>query len=182
MFETGDILLYQAVSAFKFSTIIPKLIQLITGNKITHVALYLGQTNGNHVILDALANGILIKTLSNTEIYNRKDDFKLYGISQLNVEIPVTNLMVEACVYSRKPYGFTTIFNLLLQHGKTRLYPNKQWTTWCKSKDGYICSEVCQKVLEALLSENHIKSPFIKKANLTEPDDYLIAPWKVTEL
>lgn len=182
MFKPGDILLYQAVSALKFSTIIPRIIQLITGNKITHVALYLGCINGNHIILDALANGILVKSLSNTEIYNRKDDFKLYGISQLDIEIPITNIMIEACIYSRKPYGFATIFNLLFQHGKTRLYPTKPWTTWFKSKNGYICSEVCQRVLENLLIENNIKLPFIKESNLTEPDDYLVAPWKVTEV
>jgi hypothetical protein len=48
-----------------------------------------------------------------------------------------------------------------------------------KSKDGFICSEVCQRVLETLLLENHIALPFLKEANLTEPDDYLVAPWKV---
>jgi hypothetical protein len=180
MFKPGDILLYQAESALKFSTIIPKLIQLSTGNTVTHVALYLGQDNkGNHVILDALANGILVKSFSEEEIFTRKDSFRLHGIATLDIEIPTVNLMIEACVYSRKPYGFVTILNLFLQHGKTLLYPDKPWTTWMKSKNGYICSEVCQRVLENLMHENHITPPFVKEANLTEPDDYLVAPWKV---
>ncbi|MCI4435820.1 MAG: hypothetical protein JHC33_03295 [Ignisphaera sp.] len=180
MFKPGDILLYQAESALKFSTIIPKLIQLSTGNEVTHVALYLGKDpSGNHLVLDALADGILIKSFSDNEIFSRKDSFRLHGIASLDIEIPTVNLMIEACVYSRKPYGFVTILNLFLQHGKTLLYPNKPWTTWMKSKTGFICSEVCQRVLENLLNENHIIPPFLKEANLTEPDDYLVAPWKV---
>lgn len=181
MFKPGDILLYKSEPALKFSTVIPKLIQLSTGNNVTHVALYLGTVPGGYLVLDALAGGILLKTLSGDEIYKRKDGFILYGIASLDIDIPYSNLLREAVKYSRKPYGFITIFNLLLQHGKTRLFPDKSWTTWMKSKDGYICSEVCQLVLESVLQE-YIKPPFIKKANLTEPDDYLVAPWKVVLL
>jgi hypothetical protein len=180
MFKPGDVLLYKAKSYLKFSTIIPKIIQLCTGNEVTHVALYLGSTKDGHIILDALTNGILLKTLSNEEIYNRKDDFILHGIARLEGIIPTSDIIIEASIYSRNPYGFLTIINLLLQHGKTRLFPKKLWTTWFKSKNGHICSEVCQLVLENLLQENKFIVPFTKKAHLTEPDDYLVLPWKVT--
>ncbi len=181
MFKPGDILLYQA-TANKLSNIIPKCIQLITGNKVTHVSLYLGTSYGSHIILDALANGILIKTFTESELHNRKDGFNLYGIASLDVDIDVSKILLEASNYSRKPYGFVTIFNLFLQHGKTRIFPKKQWTAWCKSRNGHICSEVSQLVLENVLLQNNIKPPFVKPANLTEPDDYLVAPWRVLDL
>ena len=183
MFKPGDVLLYQA-PAWKFSNIIPKLIQFITGNKVTHVALYLGCSLDGHLVLDALAGGILIKTMSEFELWSRKDDFTLYGIARLpethNINPARAFIILEAAKYSRKSYGFLTILNLLLQHGKTRLFPSKAWTTWFKSQDAYICSELCQIVLEDVFVEVKLKSPFMKESNLTEPDDYLSYPWQIT--
>lgn len=174
MFKPGDILLYKATS-WKLSTIIPKLIQLITGNKITHVGLYLGQEEDKHVVLDALAKGgIKIKYFTDIEIHTRKDDFILHGIARLPVEFDSLNLNLIALRYSNKPYGFLTIINLLLQHGKTRLFPNKKWAVWIKSNKGHICSEVSQLVLEEF-----VKETFQKEACLVEPDEYLSFPWEV---
>jgi hypothetical protein len=171
MFQPGDILLYHA-EALKISNIVPRLIRLITGNKVTHVALYLGEVDKKHIILDALSNGIYIKEMSN--IINRDDDFNLYGIARLPIEKDLYGRFYdEALKFNNKPYGILTIINLLFQHGKT-VFTNKEWTTWFKSKKGYICSEVCQ-----LVYENVVNTQFPKKANLTEPDDYLTNPWKV---
>lgn len=179
MFKPGDVLLYESQPGLKFGTVIPKLIQLCTGNKIMHTALYLGCTSEGHVILDALADGVLLKTFSESELYLRPEELVLSAVARLEANIPLLDVMSKASKYSLKPYGFVTITNLLLQHGKTRLFPKKSWTTWFKSKNGYICSEVCQLVLEELLRENKQPIPFPKLANLTEPDDYLSAPWKV---
>lgn len=182
MFKPGDVLLYEA-PAWKFANVIPKIIRLITGNKITHVALYLGINDKGHVILDALSRGIEVKTMSETELYDRhKDDFKLYAVATLpEITIDSSNVvfMFAAAKYTKVPYGFKTIFNLLLQHGMGRLF-NKPWKVWFKSKKGYICSEVTQLVVEDVLRLNQIKIPFTKNASLTEPDDYLSEPWKVT--
>jgi hypothetical protein len=182
MFKPGDVLLYEAAPAWKLANIIPKLIRLITGNKITHVALYLGTNENGHVILDALSNGIKIKTMSEIELYDRHmDDFKLYGIASLpNLKIDPSNtvFMYVAAKYALHPYGFKTIFNLLLQHGMGRLF-NKPWKIWFKSKRGYICSEVTQLVMEDVLRLNQINILFTKNASLTEPDDYLSSPWVV---
>jgi hypothetical protein len=181
MFKPGDVLLYEA-PAWKFSNIIPRLIRLITGNKIIHVALYLGTNEEGHVILDALSNGIKIKTMSEIELYDRHiDDFKLYGIASLpSLKIDPTNMvfMYVAAKYAPRPYGFKTIFNLLLQHGMGRFF-NKPWKIWFKSKRGYICSEVTQLVMEDVLRLNQINIPFTKNASVTEPDDYLSSPWVV---
>jgi hypothetical protein len=183
MFKPGDVLLYTA-PAWKFSNIIPRLIRLATGNKVTHVAVYLGPNDKGHVILDALASGVKLKVLSETELYDRKDDFKLCAIASLT-ECAILEkssvFMYSAAKYSRTSYGYLTIFNLLLQHGKGRL-SNKPWSVWFKSKNGYICSEVSQLVIEDVLRLNQIPIPFKKPAALTEPDDYLSAPWKVIEL
>lgn len=182
MMKPGDVLLYKA-PAWKFSNIIPKLIQLITGNSVTHVALYLGSAYDGHIILDALSEGVLIKVMSDSEIRVRKDDFMLCGIARLPepyyIDSARSLILLKAVKYSRKPYGFLTILNLFLQHGKTRLFPNKPWTTWLKSKDAYICSEVSQLVIEDILMEFNRSSPFPREANLMEPDDYLNKPWEV---
>lgn len=180
LFSPGDVLLYQA-PAIKLSNTFPELIRLITGNKVIHVALYLGYNNG-HVILEALSDGVNIKTLGNTEIYDRVNGFKLYGISRLpNISISSNNIvfMVAAAKYNKSPYGYLTILNLLFQHMKTRIFPKLPWTVWFKSKHGYICSEVSRLVLQDVLEINNIKLPFLKPAAVTEPDDYLAAPWKV---
>lgn len=141
MFQPGDVLLYHA-EALKISNIIPRLIRLITGNKVTHVALYLGEVNQKHIILDALSDGIYVKEMSN--IINREDDFNLYGIARLPIEKDLYGRFYEeALKVNNTPYGILTILNLLLQHGKTLIFPKKQWTTAFKSKKGYICSEVC---------------------------------------
>ncbi|MCI4435893.1 MAG: hypothetical protein JHC33_03675 [Ignisphaera sp.] len=183
MFKPGDVLLYTA-PALKFSNIIPRLIRLATGNKVTHVAVYLGTNEYGHVILDALSNGVKLKVMSESEIFDRKDDFKLYAISRLpecEAFSKSSVFMFSAAKYANTHYGYLTILNILLQHGKGRLF-NKPWSVWFKSKKGYICSEVCQLVIEDVLRLNKIRVPFTKIAAITEPDDYLSAPWKVIEL
>lgn len=180
MFIPGDVLLYTAPK-WNFSTVYSKIIQLITGNRITHVALYLAVSSipGKHLILEALSTGIHIKTVTEDEIYIHEDGFVLCGISRLLVLPTNPVLLWSAAKYNTKPYGILTIINLLLQHGKTRLFPNKSWTSWFKSKNAYICSEVTQLVLEDVLKANQIKYSFKKDACLVEPDDYLSAPFKV---
>lgn len=169
MFQPGDVLLYQA-EALKVSNIIPRLIRLITGSKVTHVSLYLGEVNQKHIILDALSDGVYIKEMSN--ILNREDDFNLYGIARLPMDKDLYGRFYDiAQAFNNKPYGILTIINLLLQHGKA-LITNKEWTTWFKSKRGYICSEVCQLVIKTAVDVT-----FDKPSNLTEPDDYLKYPW-----
>lgn len=174
-FKPGDVLLYE-VPGTGIYTIVPKLIRLCTGNKIVHVALYIGMDRGNHLILDAQAYGIRIMAFQ--DIINRPDGFKLSAVANLEcIDKPAYDYLEVAYNYCEKPYGILTIFNLFLQHGKTRLFPKSKWSTWFKSKKGYICSEVCQLVVEEVL-----ETKFPKPANLTEPDDYLSAPWKVTYL
>jgi hypothetical protein len=183
MFKPGDVLLYTA-PAWKFSNIIPRLIRLTTGNKVTHVAVYLGTNDIGHVILDALSSGVKLKVLPEAELYNRKDDFKLHAIASLPECEPLSKgvvFMYSAAKYSSTRYGYLTIINLLLQHGMGRFF-NKPWVVWFKSKKGYICSEVSQLVIEDVLRLNNIPTPFKKLAAITEPDDYLVAPWKVIEL
>lgn len=174
MFLPGDILLYDA-PAIRFNNIIPRLIRLITGNRVTHVALYLGELRGKHIILDALSDGIYVKDMD--DIVSRDDGFKLYGISRLENQSHSGMYLTLAQQYNKSPYGILTILNLLLQHGYGRLFPHRAWKTWFRSEKGYICSEVCQLVVEDVES---IKFP--KPANLTEPDDYLSYPWIVTKV
>ena len=183
MFKPGDVLLYTA-PALKFSNIIPRLIRLATGNKVTHVAVYLGKNDTGHVILDALSNGVQLKVMSEDHLYDRQDDFKLCAIASLDECKPLSSssvFMFSAAKYASTRYGYLTIFNLLLQHGKGRIF-NKPWSIWFKSKKGYICSEVSQLVIEDVLRLNQISVPFKKPAAITEPDDYLSDPWKVVEL
>ena len=59
------------------------------------------------------------------------------------------------------------------------LVPKKSWSSWCKSKKGYICSEVTQLVIEETLRREGINFTFPKIACLVEPDDYLSFPWQV---
>ena len=184
MFKAGDILLYQA-PAWKLSNLIPKGIQLITGNKVTHVALYLAPSTTGHNILDALSSGISMKNLTDAEIYTRPDDFRLYGIARLPVTVTEPNtssFLWAASKYTGKKYGYKTIFNLLLQHGKTRLFPKKPWTVWFKSKDAHICSEVSQLAIEDAFRLAQVKFTFAKLACLVEPDDYTVSPWVVTRV
>jgi hypothetical protein len=180
MFRPGDVLLYTA-TAWKFSNIIPRLIRVVTGNKVTHVSVYLGANEYGHVILDALSNGVKLKVMKEDELFDRKDDFKLYGIASL-LECEAFSkssvFMYAAAKYSSTSYGYLTAFNLFLQHGKGRFF-NKPWSIWFKSKRGFICSEVNQLVIEDVLRLNNIPTPFKKPAALTEPDDYLVSPWKV---
>jgi hypothetical protein len=172
VFNPGDVLLYTA-PAWKFSNIIPKLIRLITGNKITHVALYINQEGNKHIILDVSTKGIYTLSMTEAELYNRVDDFCLAGIARLNnLQLPLEQdkLRTATSYFFGKKYGYLTILNLLLQHGMGRLF-NKEWKIWFKSNDAYICSESTQLVYE--------KMGFIfnKPACLVEPDDYLSAPW-----
>jgi hypothetical protein len=157
---------------------------LATGNKVTHVAVYLGTNNDGHVILDALSKGIKIKVVPEAWLYDRSDDFKLYGIARLpNMEqfSKTSVFMYSAAKYAESSYGYLTILNLLLQHGMGKFF-NKSWTIWFKSKRGYVCSEVSQLVIEDVLRLNQLKSPFKKLATITEPDDYLTDPWKVIKV
>lgn len=177
MLKPGDVLLYTA-PAWKFSNLIPKVIQLITGNKVTHVALYIGVEGEKHIILDALADGVNTKIMSEAELYNRLDDFVLLKVARLSdshLPIDPTGIVLATSKYVRKKYGFLTILNLFFQHGKTRLFPNKKWTVWFKSNDAYICSQVVQLVYESL---GYV---FDKDAALVEPDDYLSEPWNIIE-
>ncbi len=183
-FIPGDILLYTA-PALQFSNIIPKLIRLVEGSQVEHVAIYLGYNKG-HVILEALSDGVKIKTLSDTEIYTRTikpaNGFVLYGVSRLqNIEVSSKNTVftISAAKYNQSPYGYLTDINMLLQHGKCILFPKKPWTVWFKSKKGYICSEVAQLTMGDVLELNNIPLPFKKIACLTQPSDYLYEPWQV---
>ena len=184
MFQPGDVLLYTA-PALKFDNIVPRFIRVITGNKVTHVAVYLGMVNENHLVVEALSDGIKIRTYSETTIADRKDDFKLYGIARLpNLEVDFKNKIfaVSAAKYTHAPYGYLTILNLLLQHSRGWIVPKKPWVVWFKSKKGYVCSEVAQLVIGDVLELNNIPSPFKKPAAVTEPDDYLVSPWEVIKV
>jgi len=184
-FVPGDILLYTS-PGLKFSNLISNGIRLVEGNKVIHVAVYLGSNAKGHAIVEALPDGVKIKSLSNTDIYNRVDNhangLTLYGIARLpNMEVSSKNTVfaVSAAKYSQSPYGYLTDVNIFLQHGKTKVFPKKPWTVWCKSKKGYICSEVAQLVVGDVLELNNIPLPFKKIACLTEPDDFLYYPWQV---
>ena len=174
MFSTGDVLLYTA-PRLTFANLVPRLIRLVTGNKVTHVALYIDTDEDNtHIILEALFDGVYIKILSEAELYERMNGFKLYGTARLpDVTINPNTLASFAMRYNQKKYGLLTILNLLLQHGKTRLFPKKEWSVWFKSKDAYTCSELTQLALEEYFKPT-------KAAALVEPDDYLGSPWKIT--
>ena len=177
----GDVLLYKC-QTLQFKTLIPEAIRFITGNTIVHVALYIRASNDNHIILEALTDGVNIKVVTTAELYSRGNGLILFGVSKLKVFNNFdSNLLFEkATPYNGLPYGYLTDFNLFLQHGKSRVFPNKPFTFWVKSKHGYICSEVTQLVLEQNLNFNKISSPFTKLAGLTEPDDYLNENiWKV---
>lgn len=174
MFNPGDVLLY-AAPAWKFSNLIPKGIQLVTGNKVTHVVLYLCQEYDKHVVLDASTKGIYTLKMSEAELYNRMDYFQLYGIARLNNFDYLShqnNIIRISSRFFAKNYGYLTILNLLFQHGMGRLF-NKEWKVWFKSNDSYICSEMVQLVYEILGFK------FNKPACLTEPDDFLSPPWTV---
>ena len=172
MFSTGDVLLYTA-PRLTFANLVPRLIRLVTGNKIVHVDLYIGPDHGNHVILEALFDGVRLRTFSEAELYERMNGFKLHSTAKLpNVEISPVTLMAIAVNYEGKKYGYLTILNLLLQHGKTRLFPNKQWSILFTSKDAYTCSQLTQLALEDYFNP-------LKPAALVEPDDFLARPWRV---
>lgn len=174
MFNPGDVLLYTA-PAWKFSNLILKGIQLITGNKMTHVALYLNKEHDKHIILDASAKGIFTLKMTEAELYSRKDDFELYGVARLsNLQSPIDQdliIKISSSFFGKK-YGYLTILNLLLQHGMGRLF-NKEWKVWFKSKDAYVCSETTQLIYEKM---GYI---FNRPACLTEPDDFISEPWKM---
>jgi len=170
MFSPGDVLLYKA-QAWKFSNALAKCIQIITGNQIIHVALYLNGHGDDHFILEALSDGVYIKHVTTQEIYHHNRDFELVGIASLPYTF--TNLLTCAEKYNDKKYGFLTILNLLLQHGMGRLA--QPWKIWFQSKDAYICSQVTQLVLQDAIK--NIEFP--KPAAITEPDDYAVFPWKV---
>ena len=175
MFNPGDVLLYEA-PAWQFKNFFAKCIQLIQGNDVIHVALYLKPSGSNHIILEALTDGVKIKTMSTNELRNRSNGFVLFGTSRLKENSSCFDagmVFIDSFVYNGRSYGFLTDFNLFLQHGKTKLFKKLPWTVWFHSKDKYICSEVTQLVLESVLEYNLKPNPFPKKACLTEPDDYL---------
>ena len=187
LFNPGDVLLYTS-PGLKFSNLISNGIRLVQGSEIIHVALYLGANFNGHIIIEALTDGIKIKTLSDKELHNRTikpaDGLVLYGIARLpKIQVSLANTIfaVAAEKYTPAPYGYLTDLNLFFQHGMGRLF-NKTWKMWFKSKKGYICSEVAQLVVGDVLNSFHIPLPFKKVACLTEPDDFLKSPWKVTKV
>jgi len=172
MFKPGDVLLYES-TGLTFKNLIAEGIRLITGNKVIHVAFYWGKKGDEHTIIEALGSvGVDVKELTDESIVNHPDGFRLFGVARLE-DIPT--VAYKTYDYIGSPYGYLTITNLMFQHGKTRLFPKKPWTTWFKSKEGYICSELCQLIVEDALPD----FKFPKQAHLVEPDDYLSAPWKV---
>lgn len=187
MFSPGDILLYTS-PGLKFTNLISNGIRLVQGNKVCHVAIYLGANDYGHVILEALTDGVKLKTLVGDEIYTRTEKpakgLVLYGVAKLpSIRVSLGNnvFILAAAKYNLYPYGYLTDLNLLFQHGMGRLF-NKKWKLWFKSKEGYICSEVAQLVIQDVLKLYSMPVPFKKIAALTEPDDFTKAPWEVTIL
>lgn len=183
MFKPGDVLLFCG-RAWTFKNLMSKCIRLVTGNEITHVALYLKPFEDKHVILEALSNGVLIQVLTTAELYYKSNGDRLQGISRLLIakDKDLSQVFTHAYPYHGKKYAYLTDVNLLLQHGKTRIFPKRPWTIWFKSdKSKFICSEVTQLVLEKALMELNVNPPFLKIPALTEPDDYLNTTlWEVT--
>ena len=166
----GDVLLYKCPGSLELSNIFAHGIKLIEGNEIIHVALLIGFTFDHYVILEALENGVRIKWVK--DVINRDNGLVLDRIATIpNFQFDSKKLYAIASEFDGKPYGYLTDLNILLQHGKSRLFPNKEWTVWFKSKNGHMCSETTQLVYEALGMH------FQKLAALTEPDDYLSTPW-----
>ncbi len=166
-FIPGDVLLYTSPH-LKFNDILAHGVRLIEGSQVIHVALYLG----NSLIIEALNGKVSIKYLP--ELVNRTNGMVLYGISRLDgFNETYDSLNKIASTFNNKPYGYLTDINILFQHGKCLLFPNKPWTVWFKSKDAYMCSETVLLIYQAF------GKTFTKLACLTEPDDLLKAPWTV---
>ena len=114
LFNPGDILLYTS-PGLKFDNLISNAIQLIQGSKVCHVAMYIGANERGHVILEALVDGVNLKTLVDNEIYVRKikpaDGLVLCGIARLpNIGVSLNNTVfaVAASKYTENPYGYLT--------------------------------------------------------------------------
>lgn len=174
MFAPGDILLYEP-NAFTFQNLIPEGIRLVEGNKVVHVAVYIGLASTGFYIIEAMTDGVHLKVIP--DLINRSNGFKLYGTASLpNQKFNFTDLWSEAHKYDDKPYGYLTDGNLLLQHGMSRLFPNRPWQVWFKSKKGFICSELALLIISKFCNN----FTFPKVPALTEPDDFLKSPWVVT--
>lgn len=170
-FNPGDVLLY-ASPYLKFNDILAHGIRLVEGSQVIHVAVYLD----NNTIIEALNGKVSITYLS--DLVNRTNGMVLYGVATLpDTSIKYQDIYAIASLFNNKPYGYLTDINILFQHGKCLLFPNKPWTVWFKSKKGYICSELALLIYQALLNK-----PFPKLACLTEPDDFLKFPWTVKKL
>lgn len=175
MYKSGDVLLYES-TGLTFKNLIAESIRLITGNRVIHVAFYWGTRGERHTIVESLGSvGVDVKELTDEELVNHPDGFRLFGISRLE---GAPMVVYKTYDYIGSHYGYLTIINLMFQHGKTRLFPKRPWTTWFKSRDGYICSELCQLIVEQAIPDYK----FPKLAHLVEPDDYLTAPWKTYDI
>ena len=169
--QVGDILLYKSATGFKFSTLVPELIRLCTGNKIIHTAMYLGEQEGKPLIIESAGNGVNLYRL-NDVMYRQY--YTLVAIARLP-NLPKEAYAYKTYRYVGAHYGVLTIINILFQHGKCRIFPKRPWTTWFKSSEAYICSELCQRLVEDVTSMT-----FPKPAHLVEPDDFLAYPWEIT--
>lgn len=176
MYNSGDILLYET-TAPHWSNILAQGIRLVVGNKVIHVAVYICPFQDKHIILEALDGGVFVKVIS--DIINRDNGLHLYGIASLpDITFNTEALLTVACNYDSCSYGYLTDINILFQHGKCLLFPKLPWTIWFKSKNGFICSEIAQIVLKIL----NPALTFPKIPALTEPNDYLVAPWTVKKV
>lgn len=178
MFQPGDILLY-GVNLLTCKNIVPRLIQLIQGSTVIHVAIYVNKDEqGNHIICEALlCDGVTKKVFTETTIITRPDGFILLGTKRHPEIKNVINLDKIVAKYIGKKYAKLTIINILFQHGMSRILTKRVWTNWFTSKDAFICSQLALTIIEDVLKENNIPYTFTKVPSLTEPDDYLKNPW-----
>lgn len=192
LFRPGDILLFES-SKWSFNNIVPKMIRLVTGNKIVHVGIVLDikHYSPDWIVWAETFTGYGMRgNLSSIErLKEDSDNLKLLGVAHLPdswyQRYPIESKFTEvgrqiAKDKKSKSYSYRTIISFMIDHFYRLFRPkNEPYRVWLKP-NGYVCSTLCATIInETMKKYNPNWCGSNSNMDVWEPDNFATSPFMV---
>ena len=165
--QHGDVLLFKKGAAH--GSLFGRIIRLFTGSPYTHSAIVLKDFAGNRFVVEQ--DGLVRVQRLDTYQFDHPELVTVWRNREL--WIGDQEAMFVAWRMAGTKYGVANLFELALQHGIARVFPNWTWTPVFLPNDRTkcTCAGLIAKILVASVRPVG-KVSYFKITTLVEPDDF----------
>lgn len=185
----GTILLAEKTREFKLSNFFPFAIRLITGNKVTHVAIVESCDQLTITYWDANSRiGVKRHSIPNVESLNEgglvlDNETVVCNVANLPLEPFQVNTIIEVLKkVEGSKYNYFSIWTLMKEHFLRHFYTITRVKPDTFYGNRFTCSQLVAYILiKAGMVFSHT-FPFVDNPTMVEPDNYTERPFEVTPI